>query len=127
MFEQDYVMRMIKEMIRFLLKVFFHYDSESVSDSLLKETVDRQELNSLLDLADKGRINEAENKLFDIPDDGTRKSLGIALLFYSHLNEMTDEYLKEHGFSRDEIVSGLHDVAKKKGVDGLSDMFLDRG
>ena len=125
LYEQDYGMRMIREMIRFLLKVFFHCDSESVSDVLLRETVDRGELNSLLHLADEGRISEAEDRLFEMPDDGKRGNLAAALAFYSHLNDKSDEFLEEHDFSREEIVSGIRDAAARNGAGGLSEMFPD--
>ncbi len=36
MFEQDYVMRLIKEMVRAILKLLFHIDTESPTVELLE-------------------------------------------------------------------------------------------
>lgn len=38
MFEQDYVMRLIKEMVRAILKLLFNIDTHSPSENLLKDT-----------------------------------------------------------------------------------------
>lgn len=52
MFEQDYIMRLIKEMIRMALKLMFHIDAESQAAELLEENEERETLNRLLDLVD---------------------------------------------------------------------------
>lgn len=52
-------------------------------------------------------------------------ALETALLFYSYLNDKTDEFLEEHNFSRDEIISGLKDVVGRYGLNGMADVFLE--
>ncbi len=124
MFEQDYVMRLINEMVRALLKLVFNIDTESPSAELIKDSEEEQTLNELTDLVDAGLINEAENRIYEITEDGNKKDLEVALLFYSYLNNQSDEYLEEHDFSRDEVKSGLKDITKRYGVDGFVDAFL---
>lgn len=124
MFEQDYVMRLIKEMVRALLKLLFNIDTESPSAELLKGAEEQQTLDTLLDMIDDGFINEAENKIYKITEDGKKTNLEIALLFYSYLNDKSDGFLEEHSYSRDEIKSGLRDITVRYGVDGFSEMFL---
>ncbi len=55
MFEQDYVMRLIKEMVRAILKLLFNIDTESPSAELLEESEQRETLDTLLDMIDDGR------------------------------------------------------------------------
>ena len=62
MFEQDYVMRLIKEMVRAILKLLFNIDTASPSAELLKDEEEQQTLDELLDMVDNGLINEAEKK-----------------------------------------------------------------
>ena len=124
MFEQDYVMRLINEMVRAVLKLVFNIDTESPSAELIKDSEEEQTLNELTDLVDAGLINEAENRIYEITEDGNKKDLEVALLFYSYLNNQSDEYLEEHDFSRDEVKSGLKDITKRYGVDGFVDAFL---
>ena len=77
MFEQDYIMRLIKEMIRAILKLLFHIDSEVSTDLL--ENEEKTALETLLNMADAGCINEAENQIFEIVDAGDKDSLKMVL------------------------------------------------
>ncbi len=125
MFEQDYIMRLIKEMTRACLKLLFNIDTESQMEEMFKDTEEEQTLKNLLDLLDDGKINEAENMIYEMTEAGDRKNLAIAILFYSHLNEKSDEFLEKHNFTREEIKTGLMDIADRYGVSDLAETFLD--
>lgn len=125
MFEQDYVMRLIKEMVRAILKLLFNIDTESPTVDLLENREEKEVLENLLDMVDAGKINEAENKLFDLTDDVTVNDLKIALLFYSYLNDKTDDFLETNDFSREEIKSGLENVTDRFGLNSIAEMFLE--
>ena len=122
MFKQDYVMRLIKEMVRAILKLLFNIDTESPTAELLDSKEEKVILENLLDIVDAGKINEAENGLYDSVTD--INSLKVALLFYSYLNDKTDDFLEANNFSRDEIKLGLENVAESFGVDNIVKMFL---
>ena len=124
MFEQDYVMRLIKEMVRAVLKLLFNIDTESPTVELLEDKEEKETLENLLDMIDDGKINEAENSLYDLTSDTDMNSLEIALLFYSYLNDKTDDFLEENDFSREEIKLGLENVADRFGLSGIAKMFL---
>lgn len=124
MFEQDYVMRLIKEMVRAILKLLFNIDTDSPSAELLKDSEEEQTLDELFDMIDEGFINEAENRIYEITEESKKIDLEIALLFYSYLNDKSDQFLEEHNYSRDEIKTGLKDVTARYGVDGFIEMFL---
>lgn len=125
MFEQDYIMRLIKEMVRAILKLLFGLDTDSPIEELLEEKEDRQAYEALLSMVDDGRICDAENRIYEMTESGDKRNLGVAILFYSYLNDKTDEFLEEHHFSREEIRSGLGEITARYGVDGLSEMFLE--
>lgn len=124
MFEQDYVMRLIKEMIRVILKLLFDINTESISAELLEESQQKETLDELLDMIDEGKINEAENMVYEITEETDKSSLEMALLFYSYLNDKSDEFLEENSFSRAEIKQGLMDVTSKYGLSSMAEMFL---
>ena len=124
MFEQDYVMRHIKEMVRAILKLLFNIDTDSPSAELLEDAKEQQTLDELLDMVDNGFINEAENKIYEITEEGKKTDLEMALLFYSYLNDKSDEFLEAHNYGRDEIKAGLKDITVRYGVDGFAEMFL---
>ena len=123
MFEQDYVMRLIKEMVRAILKLLFNIDTESPTVELLENKEEQETLENLLDMVDAGEINEAENRLYDLTSNTDVKSLEIALLFYSYLNDKTDHFLEVNDFSRDEIKLGLENVADSFGISSIAKMY----
>lgn len=124
MFEQDYVMRLIKEMVRAILKLLFNIDMESPTSELLN-TEEKETLNRLLDMVDNGDIIGAENRLYDLMESGGNNSLKAALLFYSYLNDKTDDFLESNDFSREEIKLGIEAVADRSGLNNIAEMFLD--
>ena len=124
MFEQDYIMRYIKEMIRVLLKLVFHIDTDAPVIDLLEDKKDKQTLELLLNLVNEGMIDNAENKIYEIIGDGNKQNLKVAILFYSYLNDKSDKFLEEHNFNRDEIKLGLQDVTERYGVGDLTEIFM---
>lgn len=124
MFEQDYIMRQIKEIIRTALKLLFNIDTESSLTQWAEKSEKNELFVSLLELVDEGKIDEAENAIYDIIEDCSESSLKTALLFYAHLNEKPDSFLEAHNFSRDEIKEGLKDILSRFGLSSVSDLFL---
>ena len=123
MFEEDYIMRTIKEMVRALLKLLYGVDTDAPAETLLEEDQSRAVWERLKKSIDDGNINEAENALYSFIDAGDKDALKTALLFYSYVNEKEDAYLEENNYTREEIKTGLQDVAAKYGLDGLADIF----
>lgn len=54
-FEQDYVIRLIKEMVRAILKLLFNVDTESPTVELLENKEEKEILENLLDMVDTGK------------------------------------------------------------------------
>ncbi len=124
MFEQDYVIRLIKEMIRAILKLFFHMDTDNPTKDLLEEKECQETLEKLLDMVDNGNINEAENQIYDITSDDNMVNLKMALLFYSYLNDKDDDFLQKNDFCREEIKSGIKELVSRYGLTGMAEIFL---
>lgn len=124
MFEQDYIIRLIKEMIRTMLKLFFNIDTDNPIEDLLEDKERQNALEKLLDMVDNEHINEAENQIYDMASDNNMANLEVALLFYSYLNDRDDEFLQKHGFCRDEIKSGVKELASRYGLMGMAEIFL---
>lgn len=124
MYEQDYIMRLIKEMVRAVLKLLFHIETESQLEEQLEDEEQKAVLEELLNRVDDGDINGAENRLYELLSDGKTENLQIALLFYSYLNDRDDDFLKAHDYSREEIKEGLKTIASDYGLDGVAEAFL---
>ena len=66
-------------------------------------------------MVDAGRINAAENRLFDLLENAAwddRQKAALALSFYEHVNEKDDDFLAAADFSREEIIRGMEDAMK---------------
>lgn len=123
MVEQDYIMRLIKESVRMLMKLLFNIDTASPAMEQLESLERRSIYNGLEEKLDEGAINEAEEELFEGLDETNREDLKLAIMFYSYLNEKDDEFLAAHQFSRQEIKDGLMDVLHRYGVTGMEGLF----
>lgn len=123
MVKQDYLMRLIHEMVRTIMKLIFNIDEKTVDiEQELKETSDLY--GRLLKLADAGKINEAENLLYEQLENGQVEDLKAALGFYDHLNDYTEEFLDKADFSREEIKSGLVSVLRMYGYEGMTGLLM---
>lgn len=124
MFEEDYIMRQIREMVRMLLKLLFQLDQEEDSEELLRGTKENEVLRELLEMVDDGRINEAENRVYELCEDGEMANLKVMLLFYDYLNGKSDEYLEECEFSREELQEDMRDLLAGFGLSDMAETFL---
>lgn len=89
MLQDDYILRQIREMVRAVMKMLFQVSAVELTPDVIEDTDARQILTNLTDLADNGKIDEAENQLYEMTCDGDRQNLEIGLLFYYHLMAKT--------------------------------------
>ena len=116
-YEQDYVMRMIKDMVRALALLIF--GKRDIRYEIPEENARTEEddlYTRILQMADRGEINEAENILLtELPKESSNYVV-MAADFYQHIAEYSDEFLEEHNYSRDEILEGLESIAREYGI-----------
>lgn len=117
MFEQDYIIRLIKAGVKMALALFAgkdavksdidieNYDMKLTEDELL-EIMMRKYIS-------EGKINEAENILFEaLGFRKTKRNLETALFFYEELSKWDEAKLLKYNFSKPEVEQGLRDVKK---------------
>lgn len=126
MLQDDYILRQIREMVRAVMKMLFQVSAVELTPDVIEDTDARQILTNLTDLADNGKIDEAENQLYEMTCDGDRQNLEIGLLFYYHLNGKDDEFLEASNFSREEIMMGIQDLAERYNLSGIAEAFRYR-
>ncbi len=124
MFIHDYIMRLIHEMVRGLLKTLFNIDTDALTSEMVEDSQYKKIYENLTMMIDDGEINEAENILYSVSDENDKESLKIVLMFYSYLNDKSDEFLTEHNFSREEIVQDIQALLDKYGLGDLSKTLL---
>ena len=124
MFEQDYIMRQIQQILKVLVKVLFNVDSETITSSLIQDTEARETADYLLRKVDSGNINEAENRFSELTENKTMNGLLVGIVFYSYLNEKDDDYLESNNFSRDEVENGIKRLLSDYSLEDIGDIFF---
>ena len=118
--EKDYIMRMIKEMVRVLFSLMF--GKKYVSVELEKENkyeVSGKNLKDFLDMIDSGKINEAENILLDSIDYTNNNEVIEVALFYQYLSEKDNKFLENNNYTKEEVLSGFKQLLMKSGYSDL--------
>ena len=124
--EKDYIMRMIKEMVRILFSLI--YGKKYVSVELEKENkyeVSGKNLKSFLDMIDSGQINEAENILLDNIDYANNDEVMAAALFYQYLSEKDSEFWINNNYTKEEVLSGFKQLLVQSGYNNLLYIIKD--
>ncbi|WP_313184307.1 DUF6483 family protein [Lacrimispora sp.] len=127
MLQDDFIMRMIHEMVTTLLKLIFHIELGENDELNFKDQETASNYLELLALIQAGKINEAENKLLDELDSDDMEHFKMALMFYYHLNQIDFNFLEEHDYSKNEITDGLRYVSSVYGYDSMAEALLGRG
>ena len=118
--EKDYIMRMIKEMVRVLFSLMF--GKKYVSVELEKENkyeVSGNNLKIFLNMIDLGQINEAENILLDSIDYTNKNEVMAVALFYQYLSEKDNQFLENNNYTKEEVLSGFKQLLMKSGYSDL--------
>jgi polysaccharide pyruvyl transferase WcaK-like protein len=124
--EKDYIMRMIKEMVRVLFSLMF--GKKYVSVELEKENkyeVSGKNLKDFLDMIDSGQINKAENILLDNIDYTNNDDVMAAALFYQYLSEKDSEFLINNNYTKEEVLSGFKQLLVQSEYNNLLYMIKD--
>ena len=122
--EKDYIMRMIKEMVRVLFSLIFGKKYVSV-ELENKYEVSGKNLKDFLDMIDSGKINEEENILLDSIDYTDRNEVMAAALFYQYLSEKDSEFLKNNNYTKEEVLSGFKQLLMQSGYTDLLCLVKD--
>ena len=59
----------------------------------------------------------------DVIEDAEARTVLENLLFYYVLNGKSDEFLEENNFSREEIMTGIQDLADRYNLSGIAEAF----
>ena len=115
-YEKDYIMRLIHGISRVLARMIFGEDIERDDELIaIMENGVRENNDYLRNLVDNGRINDAEDRLFELIENTAwddRQKAALAIAFYDYVNEKDDEFLAAADFSRDEVAEGLVEALK---------------
>ena len=122
--EKDYIMRIIKEMVRVLFSLILakQYNSVELPDEN-KYEISGKKLKDLYTVADNGGINEVENLILSNLDYSNKNDIMAGALFYKYISEKDDEFLLQNNYSKEEILEGLKQLIQNTEYSNLFDIF----
>jgi hypothetical protein len=114
MITRDYLMEEAEKLTKLIAAVVFQKHLEEEQSGVeYGISQDAMLLGDLRRMTLAGKINEAENLLFErLFADPTSHNFSVAGIFYEELSQLTDEELNLAAFSRQEIIEGLHSIER---------------
>lgn len=122
--EQDYIMKMIYQLIEVLLGDIFKGKEKVLEENINKSEEQAEKYNKLKHLVDNYNVNQAENFLFENIDVNNIEDFKLALLFYQYVNEKDNNFLEKSNYTREEIEQGIKDISEKYGYENIVTLFL---
>ena len=115
-YEKDYIMRLIHGIALVLARLLLGRQMENEGEiATILDKQEKEQNDLLLRMVDEGKINKAEERLFDLLENASwddRHKAAVAICFYSHVNDKDDEFLEKADFTREEIMEGLEDAMR---------------
>ncbi len=110
-YQKDWFLRQIQTLITKISEAIFNkesvkYEIEDVSNVSETDILYAR----LMQLLGEYNICYAEDLLFENIEPDNKKYILLALDFYSSVNSLTDEELREANFTRGEIDEGLNEI-----------------
>lgn len=125
MFEQDYIMRQIKECVAAVMKLVFNIELDSPVTMIIQDEEKKVKSDELLLKIDSGNVRQAVSELYCLAsEDKSKEDLLIGLLFYSHLCEKDDDFLDSNNISFSEIKEGMKYYFSQFGIPEVTDLFF---
>ncbi|HIZ07739.1 MAG TPA: hypothetical protein IAA08_07380 [Candidatus Eubacterium avistercoris] len=124
MVKQDYLMRMINDLITGMAKMLFHTDIREDEELDFQSDTLGEQFKALLDLADEGKLEEALEEMDRILDQGHMESLKMALYFFEYLNRMDEDALEAKGLEREDLQEKILEAADRFGYRSMAEMLL---
>ena len=126
--EEDYIMRIIKGMVRVLFSLMLGKQYKSVElQEENKYEVSGKALEEFKKMIDEGFINEAENILLESIDYTQKREVLAAILFYQYISEKDIDFLEAHNYSKEEALDGIRRLAEKQGFGQISSLLMESG
>ncbi len=123
--EKDYIMRIIKEMVRVLFSLMLGKQYKSVELPEENEyEVSGKSLEEFKKMVNEGFINEAENILLESIDYSQKREVLAAILFYQYIGEKDIDFLEAHNYSKEEALDGIRRLAEKQGYGQISSLLM---
>ena len=122
MFEQDYIMRQIKEITAVMAKVLFN---AKVEDSfVMLQEVEKQQVFNLVEMTRNGKLKDAVEEVDRLTDNNTKENLMIGLSFYNCLNDIPEYIFTENEYNSARLRRDFRKFVNKFGLSQMTDLYF---
>ena len=125
MYEQDYIMRQIKEITAVMAKVLL--DAKVDQSFAMLQEVNNQKAYTLIEKLGNGEIKEAVEEVDRLTDNNTKENLMIGLAFYDELSDTSDAALLAAGYSWVMAKKAFERFAEKYGMQQMTNLYFGDG
>ena len=125
MYEQDYIMRQIKEITAVMAKVLL--DAKVDQSFAMLQEVNNQKAYTLIEKLRNGEIKEAVEEVDRLTDNNTKENLVIGLAFYDELSDISDAALIAAGDSWVKAREAFERFAEKYGMQQMTNLYFGDG
>ena len=122
MFEQDYIMRQIKEITAVMAKVLFN---AKVEDSfVMLQEAEKQQVFNLVEMTRNGKLKDAVEEIDRLTDNNTKENLMIGLSFYNCLNDIPEYIFIENEYNSARLRRDFRKFVNKFGLSQMTDLYF---
>lgn len=122
MFEQDYIMRQIKEITAVMAKVLFN---AKVEDSfVMLQEAEKQQVFNLVEMTRNGKLKDAVEAVDRLTDNNTKENLMIGLSFYNYLNDIPEYIFTENEYNSARLRRDFRKFVNKFGLSQMTDLYF---
>ena len=82
MLQDDFILRQIREMVHAVMKMLFQVSASELTPEVIEDSTARTTLENLIALTDEGKIDEAENQLYEMTCDGVTARIWRSVFFF---------------------------------------------
>ncbi len=124
MFEQDYIVRQIKECVAAAMKLVFGIEIDNAA-AMEFDTLEKKSLSDKLKLQiDKGDIKGALSEMYLNSIEKTKDDLLIGLIVYTYIYEKNDNFIDSCSINYSEIRNSAKEYFSKFGIPEVSELIL---
>lgn len=124
MYEEDFIMRQIREITAVIAKVLFGKKADSMM--LMLHQRERQKVEFLADKVKDGEIQDAVDELNRLADNNTKENLMVGLEFYNQLCELDEDFFVENGYSLVKAREDFESFAEKFGLEQMTELYFGK-
>jgi hypothetical protein len=124
MYEEDFIMRQIREITAVIAKVLFGKKADSMT--LMLHQRERQKVEFLADKVKDGEIQDAVDELNRLADNNTKENLMVGLEFYNQLCELDEDFFIENGYSLVKAREDFESFAEKFGLEQMTELYFGK-